>query len=104
MDNNKDSIEFQEEGRTQKPAYGVGYFGHLDPEPPLVLVYLTVFSILVGIGFVAWLGWNWQALVLTALMAALVVGALVLRRATRRGSRRSRGGDTSSAQYDDART
>lgn len=100
----KDSIEFQEEGRTRKPAYGLGYFGHLDPEPPLVLVYLTVFSILAGVGFVAWLGWDWQALVLTALVAGIVVGALVFRRASGRGSRRRRGGDTPASLYDDART
>lgn len=103
MDNKRDSTEFQEEGRSQKPAYGLGYFGHLDPEPPLVLVYLTVFSILAGVGFVAWLGWDWRALVLTALVAALVVGALVFRRASRRGSRGRRGDDPSSAHYDDAR-
>lgn len=71
-----DPVEFQEEGRSQEPAHGLGYYGHLDPEPPLVLVYLAVFSILVGVGFVAWLGWGWQAIVLTALAAA-VVGTLV---------------------------
>lgn len=103
MDSNKDSIEFQEEGRSQKPAYGLGYYGHLDPEPPLVLVYLTVFSVLAGVGFVAWLGWGWQALLLTALVAVLVVGALIFRRSSGRGTG-SRRGDNTASDYDDART
>ena len=94
MSDNKDPIEFQEEGRSQEPAYGLGYFGHLDPEPPLVLVYLSVILILAGVGFVAWLGWEWQALVLTALVAALVIGALLFLRARARRSRKGRDGET----------
>ncbi|MFP3882025.1 MAG: NfeD family protein [Actinomycetota bacterium] len=89
-----DPTEYQEEGRSQKPAFGLGYYGHLDPEPPLVLTYLAVFSILAGVGFVAWLGWGWQAIVLTALVAALGVGALVFRR-------RRQGSDPSATHYDD---
>lgn len=91
-----DPFEFQEEGRSQKPAHGLGYYGHLDPEPPLVLVYMTIFSVLVGVGFVAWLGWDWRAIGLTALGIA-VVGTLVFRR-------RRRDSDVSATRYNDART
>lgn len=98
-----DPNKYQEEGRSQKPAYGLGYYGHLDPEPPLVFVYLAVFSILAGVGFVAWLGWSWQALLLTALVAGIVLGALLFLRASRRGTGRRNGDNTASA-YDDART
>ena len=76
MNNNEDSIEFQEEGRTQKPAYGLGYFGHLDPEPRLVLVYLAGFSILLAGGALAWAGWSWLALLLAVLAVAVLVSAL----------------------------
>lgn len=46
-----------EDGRTREPALGVGYYGHLDPEPPLLLVYLVVFLVLAAVGVVAWFGW-----------------------------------------------
>jgi membrane protein implicated in regulation of membrane protease activity len=81
-------------------------FTHLgrqqDQAPRLGLLYSAVIPFLAGAGFVAWLGWDWQALI--ALVAALVIGTLVFRNASRRGSGRRRGGSTSSAHYNDART
>lgn len=83
-------------------------FTHLgrqqDQAPRLGLLYLAMIPFWAGAGFVAWLGWDWQALVLTALVTAVVVGALVFRHASRRGSGRRRGGNASSAHYNDART
>lgn len=75
--------EYREEGRSQEPALGVGYYGHLDPEPPLVLTYLAVLAVAAGIGFVAWLGWGWQAILLTVLVVS-VVGVLAFQRRRRR--------------------
>lgn len=83
-------------------------FTHLgreqDQAPRLGLLYLAVIPFLAGLGLVAWLGWGWQALVLTALVAGIFVGAVVVRRTSNRGSRSRRGGDTPSAHHSHART
>jgi len=89
MNSHQDPIGFREEGRTQKPAYGLGYFGHLDPEPPLVLVYLTVLSILVGVGVVFWLGWSWLTLILTVSVAVSVLAIAYLLKRNRHQDRSS---------------
>lgn len=91
-----DPTEYQEEGRSQEPALGLGYYGHLDPEPPLALTYLAVLAVAAGIGFVAWLGWGWQAILLTVVVVS-VVGVLAFQR-----RRRRRG--TFPDRYDEART
>lgn len=56
-----------------RPAYGPGYIGHLDPEPPLILAYLAVISILAGVGVVLWLGWSWLTLGLIVAVAVPVL-------------------------------
>lgn len=78
-----DPTEYREEGRSQEPALGLGYYGHLDPEPPLILTYMALFIVAVGLGFISWLGWGWQAIVLTVL-AVSVVGVLTFERRRRR--------------------
>lgn len=69
---------------------------HPDQDPKLGLLYLAAIPVLAGVGLVAWLGWGWQALVLTGLVAGIALGAVVVRRPTRRG-------DNTASDYDDAR-
>ena len=95
--------EHQEDGGGQEPALGVGSYDHLDPEPRLVPTYLALFVVAACIGLVAWLGWGWEAVVLTVLFAALVVGVLRFRNERGRGAGALRGEGPGSA-YDDART
>ena len=68
-----------------------------DQDPRLGFLYLAAIPVVAGVGLVAWLGWGWQALVLTGLVAGIALGAVVVRRPTRSG------GHTNS-DYDDART
>ena len=42
-------------------------------------MFLVLLPLAAGIGSVAWLGWSWPALVLTALVT-LLIGGLVVRR------------------------
>ena len=57
-----------------------------DHEPSFALLYLIVIPVLAGIGFVAWLGWVWQALALTV-VTFLVVGAVLFALSRRRYER-----------------
>lgn len=91
-----DPVEYREEGRSQEPALGLGYYGHLDPEPPLILTYLALFAVAVGLRFVSWLGWGWQAILLTVL-AVSIVGVLAFQRRRRRRAKLP-------DRYDEART
>lgn len=50
-----------------------------DPEPHYGLVFLVLLPLAAGIGSVAWLGWSWPALLLTALITLLVGGFAVRR-------------------------
>ena len=59
-----------------------------DPEPHYGLVFLVLLPIVAGVGAVAWLGWSWPALVVTA-VATFAIGGLALRRWIR-NSRRER--------------
>lgn len=47
-----------------------------DMDPSFALLYLLVVPVLAGVGFVAWLGWGWPALVLTVVTALLVAAVL----------------------------
>lgn len=47
-----------------------------DLEPRYSVFYLIVLPIVAGVGFVAWLGWTWPALVLWILTTLLVLGAI----------------------------
>jgi len=48
---------------------------HPDQAPRYGLLYLTVIPFFAAVGFVARLGWDWPALVLTMLAVALVGGS-----------------------------
>ena len=49
-----------------------------DMDPSFALLYLLVIPLLAGVGFVAWLGWGWPALVLTVVTALLVAAVLFI--------------------------
>lgn len=49
-----------------------------DMDPSFALLYLLVVPLLAGVGFVAWLGWGWPALVLTVVTALLVAAVLFM--------------------------
>lgn len=50
-----------------------------DPEPHYGLVFMVLLPIAAGVGSVAWLGWSFPALLLTALVTLLVGGVAVRR-------------------------
>jgi len=76
---------------------------HPDQAPRYGLLYLTVIPFFAAVGFVAWLGWDWPALVLTVLVVALVGGVMEVRRLSRRPGGRI-GGDSAASHHRDART
>jgi hypothetical protein len=77
MDNYKGFIDFREGRSNQEIRYGLFYVGHVHREERVGLVYVIVFSIMAGVGFVAWLGWTWPSLMLTTLAAVLVIAIVV---------------------------
>ncbi|MFP3882056.1 MAG: phage holin family protein [Actinomycetota bacterium] len=48
-----------------------------DQDPGFGLLYLVLTPLFAGVGFVAWVGWNWLALTLTIVTFLLVAGLLV---------------------------
>lgn len=89
MDSNKAFFDWRGDGPNKEPRYG--------------LFYLTVIPFSAAVGFVAWLGWDWPALVLTVAVAVLVAGGMLWRWSGRRSSG-STGGDSSADPHRDART
>ncbi len=88
MDSNKAFFDWRGDGPNEEPRYE--------------LFYLTVIPFVAAVGFVAWLGWDWPALVLTVAVAVLVAGIMWWRRSGRR--RGSTGGDSPADPHGDART